>query len=149
MRLTKYQKEAFIRAVMQDVPNVVGPLLEEEVQNALIKGMSPPVRRLYKTNPNALRVQYSYDFSERGNRKYFVGDADYDAITAPFLERVRSRSEAKRSLTSTFEGCSTLKQLQATLPEFQKYMPTEEKPTPNLPAVANVVMTLVALGWQP
>ena len=84
MKLTKYQKEAFVRAVMQDVPNPRGPALEKEVQDALVKAMSPLCRKLYKQCPNALTNKSSSRFSARSYKHYIVGDANFEEVTKPF-----------------------------------------------------------------
>ena len=88
MKLTKYQKEAFVRAVMQDVPNPCGPALEKEVQDALVKAMSPLCRKLYKQSPSALTKEHSSGFSERSWKQYIVGDANFEEVTKPFKEKV-------------------------------------------------------------
>ena len=148
MKLTKYQKEAFVRAVMQDVPNPRGPALEKEVQDALVKAMSPLCRKLYKQCPNALTNKSSSRFSARSYKHYIVGDANFEEVTKPFEEKVSAYVNSRTQLKGVVDGCSTLKQLKTMLPEFEKYMPTETQPTRNLPAITNVVSSLVALGWK-
>ena len=136
-------------AVMQDVPDPRGEKMEQDVQDALVKAMSPEVRKVYRRNKEALKTEYNSSFSNRRGRYYVVGDVDFTQVTAPFMDLVNSRHKAQRSLERIAKGCSTLKQLQTQLPEFIKYMPTEQAPTSNLPAIANVVSAFTALGWKP
>jgi hypothetical protein len=76
-----------------------------------------------------------------------VAEKDIKAICEPYKAEDETRYKAERSLAGVVEACSTLKQLKERLPEFTKYYPTEEAPTANLPALANVVADLSKLGW--
>jgi hypothetical protein len=147
MRLNTYQKEAIVRAVMADVPLADDSTIQDEAQAAIVKAMSPAVRKLYRENPKALRTEHVSDIFDRSSRSLIVGDADVSQTLAPWREAIEKRDEARRKLKSVVNGCSTLKQLKTALPEFAKYMPTEEKPTANLPALANLAADFVKLGW--
>lgn len=153
MRLDKYVKSSIVRAIMQDVPPVDKAARRLAVQAAIVKAMSPEVRKVFKSNPGALRTAYTGDVVELddyNSRSITVGDVTDDQleeILKPYKEEDRVRYDTKRKLQGIVEGCSTLKQLQTLLPEFKQYMPTEAAPTKNLPAVANVVADLSKLGW--
>jgi hypothetical protein len=69
------------------------------------------------------------------------------AILAPYEEQEDERHNAESRLSHAFAGINTLKQALTTFPEFKKYYPTEEQPTKNLPALANVMADLSKLGW--
>lgn len=149
MRLNTYQKEAIVRAVMQDVPVVDTDKALAEIQAAVVKTMSPLVRKIYRENPKALRTAHTgYDVIGRGTYAVIVGDVDLDKTLAPWKAQAEARNDARRKLEGVVNGCTTLKQLQTALPEFVKYMPTEEKPTANLPALANLSADFVKLGWK-
>lgn len=63
-------------------------------------------------------------------------------------EQKKKRQELESRLRSVAYSCSTLKQLNAALPEFEKYMPSDKEAlAQNLPALANVVADFIAAGW--
>lgn len=152
MNLTKIHKQAIVRAIMQDTPPLDRAKWATEIKDAIVKAMSPEVRKLYKTKPSALRtatVPYANEFSRWG-ADIPVGDVTKEQIkeiTEPYEKQVNERRDMENKLTAAFEGIRTLKQAEATFPEFKKYYPTEAQPTKNLPALANVVADLSKLGW--
>lgn len=154
MRLDKYTKQAIVRSIMNDVPSPDMTKRRADLQAAIAKAMSPDVRKVFKTKPKALRTHYFgdliYDRTNWSTRDLVVGDVDDATLTAlsqPYKDEDRARSEVHSKIAGIVEGCSTLKRLQTLLPEFKKYFPTEQQPTKNLPAVANVVADLTKLGW--
>ena len=153
MKLTKYQKQGIARAIIQDLPPVDYKKRRAEMQAAIVKLMSAPVAKLYKTNPDALR-QYTMDTRIVGDcyadSWVVVGDVPFKKVpelAEKYTAENSARYAAKQQLEAAIDGCNTLKQLMATLPEFEKYYPTEAQPTKNLPALANVVADLSRLGW--
>lgn len=148
MRLTRYDKQAFVRAVMQDIPKNDDESLFNEIQAKLVEDMSEECRFIYNRNPRALRAEWESEPFDRSNYTIVVGDADYEKVTLPYRERSREISNIRRQLTSIIEGCSTLKQAKERLPDFVKYLPSE---TPsgkiaNLP-VDSLKKGLRGLGW--
>ncbi len=152
MNLNKMQKQAIVRAIMQDIPEPNRAQWATEIKAAVVKAMSPEVRKLYKVKPHALRhacVEYTNPHRRWGDEMP-VGDVTKDqieAIVAPYAKLAQERREMETKLTHAFEGIRTLKQAEATFPEFKKYYPTEAQPTKNLPALANVMADLTKLGW--
>jgi hypothetical protein len=146
-KLTKYDKQVIVRAVTADVP-FDNDAVKKAAQDAIVKAMSPEVRKVYKTHPTALRSKSTYDISERECAVLIVGDVDYDEVLKPFVEAKEKRKATLNQLEAIIESCSTLKQLRERLPEFESYFPVEGVATPNLPAVANLVADLVKLGWK-
>ena len=152
MRLNKYQKSAIVSAIMDDVPGIDTVARAKKVNAEILKAMSPAVRKLAKTHPNALRtnsVKYADPNREWGYGTV-IGDVDDDTIRKiiePFEAEAREYEEMRRRLKATIEGCTTLKQLKDSMPEFAKYFPTETEPTKNLPVVTNLVTDLMKLGW--
>ena len=154
MKLNNYTKQAIHKAIMNDVPKVDRFKRREAIQADLVKAMSPAVRKLYKANPSALRTSYMgdlvYDGVSNRSRDVVVGDvseAAIEKICEPYKAEEDARWQVNQKLKGIIDGCTTLKQLKTLLPEFEKYMPTEEAPTKNLPAVANMVADLTKLGW--
>jgi hypothetical protein len=150
MRLDKHMKQAILRSIVDDIPKFVTSeeQAKQDIQEALVKGMSPLARKLYKQNPKALasvRLTYEHGFSYPVSIP--AGDADHAAVLKPYLDAKVQRREVYEKLKGIIDGCTTLKQLKTLLPEFEKYMPSEIPLTKNLPAVANVVADLTKLGW--
>ena len=153
MKLTKYQKQGIARAITNDIPPVDYKKRREELQAAIVKAMSAPVVALYKVYPNALRKANvdNYVLGDRYDENWViagdVADKQVEAMAKKYRDENDARYAAKRQLERAIDGCNTLKQLMTTLPEFEKYYPTEAQPTKNLPALANVVADLSRLGW--
>jgi hypothetical protein len=153
MKLTKYQKQGIARAIINDIPPVDYNKRREELQAAVVKAMSAPVVKLYKVYPNALRKAHAdnYVLGDAYNDNWVIAgdvtDKQVEALAKKYRDENDARYAAKRQLEAAINGCNTLKQLMTTLPEFEKYYPTEAQPTKNLPALANVVADLSRLGW--
>lgn len=154
MKLTKYQKDAIVRAIMDDVPKPDKAKRREHLQAEVVKLMSPTVRKVWRESPGALARHYVgdpvYDGTWGGSREITIGDVDLkhiDALLDVYRREDDKRYEAYTNLKAAINGCSTLAQLKKLLPEFDKYFPTEAQPTKNLPALANVVADLSKLGW--
>jgi hypothetical protein len=154
MRLDKYAKQSIVKAIMDDVPAPDKAKRRTDLQAAVVKAMSPEVRKVFKSTPGALRTYHVgdtiYDGYGWNTRDIIAGDVTDKTISEllkPYKAEDEARYATKRNLQGIVEGCSTLKQLQTLLPEFKQYMPTEAAPTKNLPAVANMVADLSKLGW--
>jgi len=153
MKLNKYQKNAIVSSIMRDVPKVDVATHRKEIQAAVVKEMSPAVRKVYKECPDALTKVYRsdlYDGSSWDTRYVITGDvteARVDALMKPLCDAISARAAVCSKLKAAIESCSTLKKLKELLPEFEAYFPTEDAPTKNLPAVANLVTDMMKLGW--
>lgn len=164
MRLTKSDKEAFVRAVMDDVPQVD---YNEQVRSKLkawgLESLPEEMRLLSKKYPGYFESHYistpAYcpsakvvcdpnwscsGFQDREPEKY----AELAAIGVLEEEQQKTRDALRRKITGLINECSTLKTAQQRLPEFVKYLPAERgvTGTVNLP-VANVLAELTNLGW--
>ena len=152
MKFNKLTKQAIVRAIIQDIPPIDAQARALAIHAAIVKAMSPEVRKLFKTHPAALRtatVRYSSPFRTWGH-DVTVGDVTDEKIKEilkPYEKQEEERGQAENKLRHAFEGINTLKQALTTFPEFKKYYPTEEEPTKNLPALANVMADLSKLGW--
>lgn len=153
MRINKWDKAAIVRAIMADVPAPDKKKRKQEMQAAVVKAMSPEARKLYKNCPDALRTYCVGELLDDGtwsSRDIIVGDvkeATIKELKAKYEAEDKKLSDARWALKGAIEACTSLKQLNDRLPEFKKYFPTVEKPTANLPALANVVADLSKLGW--
>lgn len=154
MRLTNNLKNAIVRAIMQDVPKPKKENRHRTVQATLVKAMSPACRKVYLANPSIFKTTWTGDTTYDGliysTRDVVMGDAPKDVLQKllkPYEQEDEAYRKAQQNLSIAVEGCTTLKQLKEAFPEFEKYLPTEQQPTKNLPALANVVSDLVKLGW--
>lgn len=160
MNLNKYDREAFVRAVMDDVPSTdyVTQMRDLGTKTA-VASLPPEVQVVLEKHP---------DYLERGsvgmpgrNSLYMVRPSyrilqdGYPEVWAELVElESKNREQAARrealeaKLKAIIEGCRTLKQAKERLPEFEKYLPAERgvTGTTNLP-VANLVAELNAAGW--
>lgn len=154
MKLTKYQKEGIVRSIMQDVPKPNRSQRHAEIQAAIVKLMSPECRKVYKNTPKALATHHvgnlTYDGCNWLTREVIVGDVSTDKLKAlfkPYEAADEAFDRAYAQLSNAVMSCGTLAALKKLFPEFEQYFPTEQQPTKNLPALANVVADLTKLGW--
>jgi hypothetical protein len=146
MKLTKCDKSLILREIKYDLPKIDDT---EAIQVALEKSMSQLCRKLYKLDPVALRTEYatSYDFLQDGGHEYYVGDADFAAVTKPFKDKKKAREATLNKVSAALDSCTTLKQLQERLPEFVKYFHAEVTKSTNSLVVQSPVNELRAIGW--
>jgi hypothetical protein len=155
MKIDKYTKQAIVRAIMNDVPKPDKAKRRADLQAAIVKAMSPAVRKVFKESPGALRTSYfgdlTYDSTSWGTRELVVGDVTdvaLEELAAPYKAEDEARLDVHRKLEGAINSCSTRKQLMDRMPEFEKYYPAEDAPmSKNLPALANVMADLSKLGW--
>lgn len=162
MRLTKVHKQAFVKAVMDDLPSIdYNEQAKQLVEEYFAAKCPADIVAFNKKHPgllNARRVDAPYPLN--GVYTPFALEASYNTESAhPALwkklvllaEDARAQVEKARSLREKVRGlieaCSTRKQAAERMPEFEKYLPAEETaPLANLP-VSNVVAELVSAGW--
>lgn len=163
MKLTNYLRNAFVSAVMQDVPikdfdeeidKVLVEAVAKELPETLRAAWLDPLLRCY-FDARCLHLHgdfyvhipaplYSYDGSNElccriKNALLPLAEQRAEART--------TRQELHRKLEAVVAGCNTRKQLVEALPEFEKYAPKETEKLAGLPAVSGVVADLVAAGW--
>jgi hypothetical protein len=155
MRLDKYAKQAIVKAIMADVPKPDKVKRRADLQAAIVKAMSPDVRKVFKESPGALKTYYfgdlTYNDVNWDTRELVVGDVTekkLNELAKPYNDEDAAIAAARTKLQGAIEGCNTRKALMARLPEFEKYYPAEDAPmSKNLPALANVMADLSKLGW--
>jgi len=153
MRLTQLHKDSIMRCVANDIPALDEIKVRQDIATAIEKAMSPAVRRLYKTNPTALRTVDISWYDIGCNRSYsalVVGDVSKDALTEilkPYKDARSKQRDVLLQLKYALKGVTTLASAKKLLPEFISYFPTDEEPTKNLPAVTNIMADLSKMGW--
>lgn len=147
MKLTKYEKEAIYRAIRNDIPKPSNKA--EDLQAIIVKQMSVPIRNIYKKNPDVLRRARvgAWEYNTDCYLELIVGDVDYKEALKPLHDEIGKYNDTCKKLEAAVNACNTLAALKKMLPEFISYFPTEEQPTKNLPAVANLVADMTKLGW--
>lgn len=164
MNLTKSHKQAFVRAVMNDVPKVdYAKQLQDKIMAILVRTLPQEIQEVCKNKKLVDHLMYSYvncfgtSFSMRGLTQNITEGklerittadewSELCAINRLYDDQIRTIKELERDLTGSVEGVRTLKQLQNLFPEMVKYMPSQIERTNNLPAT-NVVSALVQAGW--
>jgi hypothetical protein len=155
MKIDKYVRQSIVRAIMADVPKPDKAKRRLELQEAIVKAMSPAVRKVFRECPGALKTHYFgdliYNSLNWASRELVVGDVTeekLDELAKPYKDEDEAISAAHCKLQGAIEGCTTRKALMTRLPEFEKYYPAEEAPmSKSLPALANVMSDLSKLGW--
>lgn len=166
MRLTKYIRQAFVRAAMDDVPKIdydaeLRKLFDRIALEALPKEVAallsnpiiePFLHRDWVSTPSGMSNLPAY-ISRRTSEAFISGanPKGWEELKA-MLARKQAQEDARRELRYKLEGCAasvnSRKQLADLLPEFEKYLPESEPAAiRTLPVVANVVSDFVKAGW--
>lgn len=166
-RLNRSIRAAFVRAVLNDVPQIdYDEQITKLVQKQALEDATPAFREAYSHNEVREVLQAAYtpiNDVDTGNQNGYVyiyrmanwtlkGDALKQAIEMhkAALEQFRAIGALNNKLNSVIRSVTTVKQATKLLPEFAKYLPedTEEtKETKDLPTVTNLVADLVSAGW--
>jgi hypothetical protein len=163
MRLTNYMRDAFIAAVMNDVPEVdygreferVVRLVNQEQFEREFPGL------LYSVALNSPWFRRSHYHPGIGGFPSAALIGPTEAISShprvrECIRDIKEKAEAQRtkrgalkaSLRGVAYGATTRAALAKALPEFEKYLPREAaRPTSDLPALAGVVAAFTQAGW--
>lgn len=165
MRLTNVDRDAFIKAVLDDVPFVD---YQEQARIALQKKavelLPPKLRALHKefghwiktdvmwNLPGGLRGIHVVSLDDADTKRQMQEDKEFwqsiEKMASDASIQSRKIDELKSKLRACIYGCTTAKQARERMPEFEKYLPADDDaPIRTLPVVANVVADLVAAGW--
>lgn len=165
MRLTNFIRQAFVRAVMADVPKTD---YQEQAHAYARKIVQAEFEKAFPDIPYADVAKIGWFDSGSISLPYGITNIHVNAMKGGYsmLENmpkvwdklkefvVLKKAEDARinTLQTRLEGvansCSTRKQLAEALPEFEKYLPAEEGPAMrSLPVVTNVISDFVKAGW--
>lgn len=165
MRLNKFDKDAFVTAAMDDVPKVDHDVLAKKLVVDCLKASVPvDIQNMIAKYPDWFGAEhvimppnicdfYTVLTPRRIRWEDVVTDpkdvAKMQELAAAAKAQYQSRIVLEGNLRSTIEGFSTLKSALAALPEFAKYLPEERdgKVNRSMPAVANLVTTMMQAGW--
>lgn len=160
MKLTTSDRDAFVRAVMNDVPAVDYDEKAREVVTAATVAKLPPKVREIWNDPKLRGFLRCNQWQRLPRPLHDLNTLPVDGWeTEAVKEKLQDLATAKHKqeeehdalqakLRGIIKACSTLKQATERLPEFVKYLPADRTSTGvvNLP-VANVVADLMAAGW--
>lgn len=165
MRLTNTIRQAFVRAAMNDVPEVD---YEEEAHKigkaAISAGLPSAVQKMIKDPQASEYLNHEYiSMPQRFSNFYFYCQRNENSVLqnkhpdawtkilelhAKYEQQIKDRNTLRYKLEGVANSVSTRKALVAALPEFEKYLPAdEEKAIRTLPVVANVVADFAKAGW--
>jgi hypothetical protein len=160
MRLTNSIRDAFVRAVMNDVPTVdYSEQAIDVLDQDVIDQLPPLVRRVWddKKLRDFIVAQHRY-FCHAGESVPYIyindllprAEAKARAevlLTAEAAQRATLEA-LKQKLQAVASSCTTRRALAEALPEFAKYLPAVQ-PTSDrsVPAVANVMTEFMRAGW--
>jgi hypothetical protein len=156
-------RDAFIRSVMNDVPNVdYAEKLRAAVVAAAVAKMPPAVAKLWK-DKNTCNWISTVVITVGGvsaavpSSSHLYGEveklaAELSRECADLVSKIKAQRESRETLRRKLKAAayaySTRKSLAAALPEFEKYLPADEaEACKTLPAIANVVTDFVQAGW--
>lgn len=160
MKLNKSQKDAFVRGVLNDVPQEkYNEQALEIMQKAFVDAAPKAVQDIY--NDPKTRPYLDQSYAAQGKfygSFYCVGEPsvklpdevieELKVLRSKLDDQQKTRLELRDALAAGISGCSTLKQAQEAFPELLKYLPEENVSTKNLPAIADVVNKLKDAGWK-
>lgn len=163
MKLTNYMRDAFIRAAMNDVPQVdyqeqANKLAHKALDDQFHKvfpgvdrlkaGESSWLRQCGVDMPGSLKAVYTiaphYSCLKKDEKTW----AKLGEIAQKHGAQSQQRDDLERKLNAVAYSMTTRKALADALPEFAKYLPPDEPTaTRMLPVVANVAAEFVKAGW--
>lgn len=166
MKLTKYTRQAFVRAAMDDVPEVDYNQRARDIALAAAEKLIPAeIKLLIAKSATALWVHKHWltlpgSFSNilvatpSDSGSYWLKEkapkvwAELCVLAKSDEKQREQRKELRLKLTACAESVTTRKALADLLPEFEKYLPVDEREAiRTLPAVANVVAEFTKAGW--
>ena len=162
MKLTKSDREAFVKACLDDVPSVDYHEVARTKAMAWAKARMPDcVAKTYELDTNWINTVWvpmpgsicdvylpvigEHDCIEKLDPDFWK---ELNELNVKNREQSKTQQKLREELTGAIAQCSTLKQAQERLPEFVKYLPADRsgERMVNLP-VANLISHLTAAGW--
>lgn len=154
MKLTNTIRDAFVRAVLNDVPEIDYSEEKSRILQAEARERLPAkVRAIFddKELRGFLGTKYV-----KGCYVYAATDYEPTAGTLKKIEAINKKNDAQRTrnqelrskLYAVARSVTTRDALAKALPEFVKYLPASEAAASRMvPVVANVVADFVKAGW--
>jgi hypothetical protein len=165
MKLTNAIRDAFVRAAMDDVPQVdYTEAIRKIGTDAVLEALPPSVRKVWddaKTRPYL--VSHTRWMGGVGVHVPSLGgrwnEEELPAVSSKATKAIadletkkNAQEETRKGLQQKLRGaaysCSTRKGLADLLPEFAKYLPADDAAAiRTLPVIANIVSDFTKAGW--
>lgn len=164
MRLTNTLRDAFVRAVMNDVPKVdyqeqADKIIHEFLDKKFAEVFGDKVTRRQAgelswlrgcsvRTPGGLSNPYTY-CAGYGVIEGTPAWKKLEELAAKHTAQANTLAALEEKLRGAAYAVTTRKALVELLPEFEKYLPSDDSKATKamLPAVANVVSDFVKAGW--
>ena len=159
MKLTNYDRDAFIQSVLDDTPSVdYNDQARNLVQKSAVAKAPQKIKAAYADNslrgflkfdkyysmPHPLGCVRTLD-TEFKNEELDIQLAD---LASKSKAQSAIRDDLRMKLKAVIYSCTTLKQATERLPEFVKYLPKDrDGVTSGVPSVINLVEDLTKAGW--
>ena len=151
MRLNKWQKQAFLTCLMEEMPKPPSSEdLELEIQTKLNDLIPDDILNIIEKYPGLIEKKWHW----LGPDTHVVlhtgvmDKKDLNTLLHPYKNTIAERLKTQTWLKGAVNSCRTDKDMLAMFPDFKHHIPTENEPTANLPAVSGVPEALAALGWK-
>lgn len=167
MKLTRYDKQVFIRNVLADVPQVdYEDTLRKKVVADAISKLPEEIKKVYADPllrdyvvctyaniPIPMKIGYhpqvsihvpgvKYQVPKQGSLAIEIND-----LAEKIAAQRTALSDLEIRLRNTSEPITTLARLKQVFPELEKYMPKEPHKTQDLPASNDVMVSLKNMGF--
>lgn len=159
MKLTKYIKREIYNAILKDLPDYIN--YREQAQSAVwvdsTNQLPVEIKEAIKINPdvkNYIGVASNY-IAECGCMSlwsyihYKMSEdtrTEVNRIHLLIEEQDTKRRDIKANLWALIDACTTMESFMKNYPEFNNYVPKEDQPTINLPAV-QLLNEMKNIGW--
>lgn len=164
MRLTNSDREAFIQAVIDDVPTIdYNELCRTMVKTWAVSRLPDAVKAVYMVHPDYIKTccygtpAYLTSVYAVSEHDHYCNISDIDPdfnqqlVELGLKEKAQDQkiTELRRQIKGVIYGCTTLKKAKELLPEFEKYLPTDRDVDTDrsMPVVSNLVASLSEAGW--
>ena len=164
MKLTNSDRQAFIAAVMNDVPSIDYDEQAQKICESYVRATLPPTIARLSFDPmmrEHLKENWIGAPSPFSTYSYRGGVIKFDVwkksaaykqlldLRDLATEQALKHGQLSSKLYGLIYSCNTLKQAKAMLPEFEKYLPEDRdtKMDRSLPAISGLVADLVKAGW--
>lgn len=156
--LSNFRRDAFIRAVMDDVPKIdYKEKIREKVQAYFADKLPPAVRAIWNdletrcyVKLGSAYVNFTTIYAPSHDSSLVITPdlaAELNDLIADNGRQDETLSALRAGLKSVVYGCRTYKALYEALPEFEKYFPKEQAKVEYPIVVANVVTEFMRAGW--
>ena len=163
-RLTNYQRDAFVTAVIDDIPKVdYDESMRKFLQAFAVTQLPEKLKPLYKLYPEFFEHNTIYTPSCFSNVSVVCADSkelkdkleqsveahqQYEALTELYNSQRETISALRAKVRGMIYSVISVEKAHELMPEFAKYLGPKGAPIDrSVPVIANVVADLLAAGW--